>query len=134
LVNSTPFNFSRVRALRGALCLAAASVSGAIYWFGTGLHPVWWLTWIAPVPVLLVALWLRPGPAFVAAFAAWFIGGLNEWSYMSLIAVPIPVRLVAIGVPALVFAFAASLNMAALCFDGTSGPRFAGLVIHLGGV
>ena len=36
-----------------ALCLTA---SAALFFFGTGLTPVWMLLWLAPIPVL----WLAP--------------------------------------------------------------------------
>ncbi len=76
-------------------------------WYGTGLHPVWWLTWIAPLPLLFVAARVRWIPAFFIAFATWAIGGLNGWSYLhGLIGAPLGVALLADLAPALVFALA----------------------------
>jgi hypothetical protein len=85
------------------LCLAAAVTSGAMLWLGTGLHPIWWLTWIATLPVLLlvprVSWWLAYGMAFLA----WAMGQLNEWSYLHLVDVPLIVKLVVVIGPALLW-------------------------------
>jgi apolipoprotein N-acyltransferase len=61
-----------------ALCLTLSAV-----WFflGTGLSPLWALTWLAPIPVLWVAPRVSGGEAFFIAVAAFALGGLNEWSY-----------------------------------------------------
>ncbi len=87
--------------------LAAVAASGAMLWYGTGLHPVWWLTWIATLPVLLVAVRVKWMAAFLIALAAWAIGDLNEWSYLhGLIGAPLGMALLADLAPALVFAIA----------------------------
>lgn len=65
-----------------AVACAAVAMSAAAWWFGTGLHPIWWLTWLAPIPMLWLAtrwtlrVWM---PATLIAFA---IGGFNIWSYL----------------------------------------------------
>jgi apolipoprotein N-acyltransferase len=110
------------------VCLVAVAVSGALLWFGTGLHPVWWLTWIAPVPVLCLAPRVGRWPAQVAAWLAWTIGGLNEWSYLRSVVPLLPALGVIVG-PALVFGFAVmtwrglvlrgSLARAAVAFAST---------------
>jgi hypothetical protein len=62
---------------------AAALLSGATLWSGTGLAPEWWLTW----------------------GAAWAGGGLNLWHYYrSTLGVPLPVALAAVTLPAIAFA------------------------------
>jgi hypothetical protein len=51
----------KTRSIRGGdTAWSILSVTGAVvtssamlYW-GTGLHPLWWLTWFAPLPVLLI--------------------------------------------------------------------------------
>ena len=75
--------------------MAATLLSAAGLWLGNGLEPVWWLMWIAPLPVLLVALRSRAtAGAAAVVFAAWFAGGLNLWSYLrTTIGVPAPVPL-----------------------------------------
>ncbi|WP_431637930.1 nitrilase-related carbon-nitrogen hydrolase [Dyella sp. KULCS107] len=65
-----------------ALGLAAVALSAPGWWFGSGLAPQWWLTWLAPLPVLLLAPWVRRRWAALAAFAAYALGGLNQWSYL----------------------------------------------------
>jgi apolipoprotein N-acyltransferase len=78
--------------------------------FGTGLHPTWWLTWLAPLPVLLVAPRLRAWLVFIIAALAWFVGGLNMWHVLRAIyGIPIPVILAFLIVPALIFGLAVLL-------------------------
>jgi apolipoprotein N-acyltransferase len=85
-------------------CLAA---SAAMMWYGTGLHPVWWLTWIAPLPVLYAAARAKQASAFFMAFGAWAVGGLNMWQYLyGLLGVPMRIAVLADLTPALVFAVA----------------------------
>ena len=61
-----------------ALCL---SLSALLFFLGTGLSPLWPLTWLAPIPVLWIAPRVSAGEAFFVAVAAYALGGLNEWSY-----------------------------------------------------
>ncbi len=63
------------------LLVAAGLASGALLYFGTGLHPIWWMLWLAPVPVLAVAPSLRNSAAFLLGFATWLIGEMNQWNY-----------------------------------------------------
>ena len=89
------------------VALVALVLSGAAFWFGTGLHPVWWLTWLAPIPVLLVAPRLSRSAAFVTAFAGWLLGALNEWSFFTrALEVPVPLVVLFVTLPAVVFALA----------------------------
>jgi apolipoprotein N-acyltransferase len=83
--------------------LAAVLASSGMYVFSTGLHPTGWLTWLAPLPILLVAFRLSWRAAFAAAFLACFIGQLNMLGYL-LRLVPLGPLLVFLAVPALVFA------------------------------
>jgi len=84
--------------------LALVASSAALY-FGTGLHPVWWLAWVAPIPVLLLAPRVSSGRAFGVAFVAWAAGSLNEWSYFhGVLQIPLGVALTIVLVPALFFA------------------------------
>jgi putative CocE/NonD family hydrolase len=53
--------------------------SSALLFFGTGPYAVWWLTWFAPLPVLLIAARTDARPAFGIAALSWFIGALNMW-------------------------------------------------------
>jgi apolipoprotein N-acyltransferase len=93
-------------------------VSAAAFFFGTGLHPIWWLTWVAPIPVLLIAPRLSRSAAFAVAFLAWTIGGLNQWHFFrSVLEIPLPIVCVFIGGSALVF------GLAVLAYRGFLMPR-----------
>jgi apolipoprotein N-acyltransferase len=96
--------------------VAASAATAILVFFGTGLHPVWWLAWFAPVPVLAIAPRLRARSAFLAAAIAWAAGGLNLWSYLhGVIGVPAGVTLGALLLPAIVF------GAAVLAFRGLTG-------------
>jgi apolipoprotein N-acyltransferase len=45
------------RPVTGRLPMAGTvfATGAALLYFGTGLHPIWWLTWLAFLPVLLLA-------------------------------------------------------------------------------
>jgi Apolipoprotein N-acyltransferase N-terminal domain len=61
-----------------AFCLA---MSAALFFLGTGLAPVWVLTWLASIPVLYISPRVPAAEAFFIGAAAYALGGLNEWSY-----------------------------------------------------
>ena len=85
--------------------LAAVALSALGWWFGSGLQPLWWATWLAPLPVLLLATRTRARWAALAAFAAYLLGGFNEWTYArDYIGLPIPVIALVLGMPALTLA------------------------------
>jgi apolipoprotein N-acyltransferase len=86
------------------LAIAATILSAACWFYGTGLHPMWILTWLAPLPILLVASRLPRGMAWLAAWLAFAAGSLNVWSYNRIVGVPLWLALVAVIAPALVFA------------------------------
>lgn len=88
---------------------AAGLASGLMAFLGTGLHPVWWLTWVASLPVLCLAPRVSARSIAACAFVAWAIGGLNMWSYLSRVGVPLTVRLLAVVAPALIFMLAVLL-------------------------
>jgi len=85
--------------------LAATALTALGWWFGSGLQPLWWLTWLTPLPVLWLALRVRARWAALAAFAAYAIGGLNQWDYLhEYIGLPMATIVYAIGAPGLMFA------------------------------
>ena len=87
--------------------LAALAASAAMLWFGTGLHPLWALTWLAPLPVLWAAARLPLLPALGLAAAAWLIGACNEWSFVhGRIGMPLTMVLGFVVQPTLVFCLA----------------------------
>ncbi|HZP61108.1 MAG TPA: nitrilase-related carbon-nitrogen hydrolase [Opitutaceae bacterium] len=87
--------------LRFPLLLAASLLTAVAYWNGTGLQPRWPLTWLAAMPVLLVAPRAPAWTALGAAFSAFALGALNTWSYLALL--PLPVHLAMIFLPSLAF-------------------------------
>jgi apolipoprotein N-acyltransferase len=64
-----------------ALSVAAAGLGAVLFLLGTGLTPVWWATWLAPLPVLLAAPRIAAPAAGIAAFAAWLGGEAGMWAY-----------------------------------------------------
>lgn len=87
--------------------LAAFIFSASWFYFGTGLHPLWWLAWLAAIPVLLVAPRLHWAWAFVLGFAASAAGFLNQWSFFrKALQVPLTTILLYVGLSSLVFALA----------------------------
>lgn len=91
--------------------LAATALSALGWWFGSGLHPQWWLTWLAPLPVLWLAPRVRARWAALAAFAAYALGGCNQWGYLhGVIGLPMSIVLQAIGEPALALVLAVLLH------------------------
>ena len=82
---------------------AVVATSALLFW-GTGLHPVWWLTWFASLPVLLISPRLSRWRAFSAATLSWFMGSLNMWHYLlTAIVLPLPLVVIFSVVPACLF-------------------------------
>lgn len=62
----------------GCLVIVMSAVG---YFYGTGLNPRWYLTWVAPIPMLIFALRASRRWAAAAAFLAFTLGGLNMFHY-----------------------------------------------------
>jgi apolipoprotein N-acyltransferase len=102
-----------VRDLRVPAFAVGIALSAAAFYLGTGLHPVWWLTWLAPIPVLLIVHRVGPLAAFAASFGVWFLGSLNMWAYMrDDVEMPAAVVAILMAAPAAIFALAALLARA----------------------
>jgi apolipoprotein N-acyltransferase len=115
--------------------LAALVASAAMFWFGTGLDPVWWVTWLAPLPLLWLAPRMPGTWAFALAILAWLAGALNEWSYARAdIGLPIPVVLAIVALPALAFGTAVLLWRRLLLRGALlQAPlAFSGVIVALG--
>jgi apolipoprotein N-acyltransferase len=109
------------------LIAAAGLVSAAFSYLGSGLHPIWWALWLAPIPVLAIAPRLRGGAAFLLGAIAWLIGETNQWNYVRHeIELPPQIVVLYFVIPAIVFGFGilfvrsfvrrGSLFLAALAF------------------
>src|SRR6266705_5431693 len=64
------------------LAVAAIAASGTMFFFGAGLRPLWWLMWLAPLPVLLVTPRISGLAGFGVATLSWFFGTLNMRRYL----------------------------------------------------
>jgi apolipoprotein N-acyltransferase len=88
-----------------ARILGAIATSAAALYFGTGVHPIWWLPWLAPLPLLLIAPRLSLWQAFASSLLSTSAGGLNIWYYLHrVLGVPLVPTLLIIFLPAAVFA------------------------------
>jgi apolipoprotein N-acyltransferase len=67
---------------RLALGVAAVLATAVLFWFGTGLDPVWPFMWFAPLPVLLFALDASLWGAALASGLGVMLGLLNLWGYV----------------------------------------------------
>jgi apolipoprotein N-acyltransferase len=95
-----------MRARKLFLIAAAGLVSAAFAYVGTGLHPIWWALWLAPIPVLAIAPRLRGSAAFLLGAIAWLIGEMNQWNYVRHeIELPLQITILYFVVPAIVFGF-----------------------------
>jgi apolipoprotein N-acyltransferase len=66
---------------RHALCLLAALASGILLYFATGLHPWWWVAWLAPIPLLIAAFRASHSETRWLAVIAGLIGSTSTTSY-----------------------------------------------------
>jgi apolipoprotein N-acyltransferase len=89
-----------------AIAAAAVLFSSACFYFDRGLRPIWWITWLAPLPVLLAASRLSARATFLVAFLAFAIGEFSPWRFLrDSLHLPIAVRLIILLPSALAFAF-----------------------------
>ena len=104
------------------LAVAAIALSSAMFFFGTGMRPWWWLMLLAPLPVLLIAPRVSLFSAFGIAALSWFVGTLNMWRYLRHILVlpnnphagrlvmPLSVAIGVLIIPSCIFALAVLLS------------------------
>ena len=83
--------------------LLAVAISACAFYISTGLGEFWPAAWVAPIPVLVLSLGSTRRRAALAAFAAYFLGSLNLFSYLAKV-IPLAAVLAALAGPALVFA------------------------------
>ena len=90
----------------------AALLTAACFYFGTGLHPQWWLAWLAAIPALHFAYRASAKWALLVSFVGFALGGLNLWGYFDILELPVTIRLEAFLAPALLFACGVMLSRA----------------------
>jgi apolipoprotein N-acyltransferase len=115
---------------RSFVILSAIALTAAAYFVSSGLDRVWWLVWLAPLPVLLLAPRLRGWQIFLVALIAHALAGLNVWHYLrDVVQFPLGLLLLSILIPSAYFAIAVliyrgllrkgSPSLAALAFPVT---------------
>jgi len=98
---------------RPVVALAATALSATLFHFGTGLTPVPWVTWLAPLPVLVLAHRAGARTAFVAASAAWLGGETAMWGYfLGTVRIPPPMVVSMLVGSALLFGLVVLLSRA----------------------
>lgn len=101
---------SLLKPLPRALLIAPVIIfSAAAYFWSYSLHPVWWLVWLAPLPLLLIAPRVSAWTAAVMAFCAVTLGRLDMWAYYRMLHLPLWLILTVVLGPALVVASAICL-------------------------
>jgi apolipoprotein N-acyltransferase len=96
---------SKLESRRLALGVLATVVSGTAWWCGTGLAPSHWMTWLAALPLLLLAPRVRWQAAMAAAFCAGACAGASSWHYLhDVIKLPLSVCLATLVMPGIGFA------------------------------
>ena len=89
------------------LAAGVAAASATLVRFSTGLHPIWWLTWFALIPVLWFSARASGWMSFSVSAVAWFAGSLGWWHYLhTVVEIPLSACFLALAVPALMLAFA----------------------------
>jgi len=106
------------------VCIVALLASSAMLFSGTGIQPIWWMAWLAVLPVLLVAPRVSGLAAFGIAALSWFAGTLNLWRYLRHILVlpmnphagplvmPVGIAIGVLVVPSILFGLAVLLTRA----------------------
>ncbi len=68
----------------------AIVLTALAYFYATGLNPYWWLLWLAPLPIMLLAYRSSTCMALISAFLAYFLGNFAQ---LSMIATHVPLFL-----------------------------------------
>jgi len=84
--------------------IAAALATGILLRLVLDLHPIWWLAWLAPTPLLVMAIRFSPSRARGAVILATLVGASVNFHYFRLL-MPLPAVLAAIAAQALLWAF-----------------------------
>jgi apolipoprotein N-acyltransferase len=87
-----------------AINAGLAILGGLLIRWSFGLHPVWWLAWVAPAPLLAAALRSTGRMAFVWSLLAGLIAASANLHYFSTV-MPLPATLLTVVLLALLWAF-----------------------------
>lgn len=95
-MDSKPDHLMRIAAL------LAVAITAIAWWHATGLRPLWWLAWLAALPLLMLVVRVRTRFAALATALSFTIGNLNQWHYLhEVVRLPLAVSLIATLMPAL---------------------------------
>ena len=83
---------------------AAAGVSGLLLACVVGLHPIWWVAWIAPVPLLAASLRASGKESWALGFLAGLLGQAAGFGYLSKVMAAVPAAIFTV-LGALLWAF-----------------------------
>jgi apolipoprotein N-acyltransferase len=90
-----------------AIAFSVIALSAVLSFLGVGLHPIWWLTWFALVPLLWFAARASAWMSFAVAAIAWIAGSLGWWHYLyRVIEIPLIACVMALGAPAMLLGLA----------------------------
>src|SRR5215470_16472847 len=124
----------------GLLCgLVALIATSAMLFWGSGLHPPWWLTF-APLPVLLISRYVSRRTAFLLSVLSWCLSGLNMWQYfLRALGMPLLLIIVFTVIPACLFGlgvllFRSLLSQGALWKASLAFPTFWVTVEYLNNI
>lgn len=93
---------------RWAVVVLASLSTALLFYFGTGLDPKWFLTWLAPLPVLFLAPRVNGRSLACAAFIGYVLGTMNiAGYYLTTLELPVPFALGMFVVTSAIFAGAA---------------------------
>lgn len=98
-MDSRPDTALKLPAYVGGIAVALTAIG---WWLTTDLQPIWWVAWLAPLPLLVYAIRTRARSAALATFLAFALGGASLWHYLhDVLRLPLTVSIPAIVVPAL---------------------------------
>ncbi|HMA51348.1 MAG TPA: nitrilase-related carbon-nitrogen hydrolase [Magnetospirillaceae bacterium] len=95
--------------------IPAILATALLHGFSGGLHPLWPLAWLAPLPILWFAAEAPAWAAGGAGFFGWFAGGFTMWGYFhGTLHMPAPLAVALFALAALIPALVAALFSALL--------------------
>ncbi len=116
---------NKTQKINPLLIVAAIIVSGVCWYLSCNLSGnYWYLLWVAPIPVLLLAFHVSAKQAFVFSFVAYLIGRLSWLSYL-LIVVPLPLAILFTILLPLIFAFIILLTRKIVSLKQSAFSAFA---------